>query len=315
MRNTTSPAFPGDGTPDDGDDAAINGLNCFWRAAKNDSDASHLCRYRRTINMWGMFKNDNHLAMGMNYPSKQEQPHRVLHQIESDAHTFCTSCAFSSACIAAGYDKRELAELHCLIEHIGPFEAGERIFHAGDAFRSIYAVRSGMVKTMTMGVEGREHVLGFYLPGEVVGLDAIYPERYPCDAIALEKTEFCRFSFPAMSNLAARVPIVLQHLLRMLSKELGMASHLAGDHTADERMAAFLIDLGERYMRLGMRDWSFRLGMSRTDIANHLRLASETVSRVLGRFRAQGLVNIEGRDVRLLDPVRMRELASPVLDP
>jgi CRP/FNR family transcriptional regulator len=260
-------------------------------------------------------KYDIQTVIGMKYPNKQELTHGVLYEIEKDAQTFCTSCAFSSACVAAGYDKRELAELHCLIEHTGPFEAGDHVFRAGETFRSIYAVRSGMVKTMNMGIEGREHVLGFYLPGEVVGLDAIYPERYPCDAIALEKTEFCRFSFPAMSDLAARVPIVLQHLLRMLSKELGMASHLAGDHTADERIAAFLVDLGERYMRLGIRDWSFRLGMSRADIANHLRLASETVSRVLGRFRAQGLVHIEGRDVRLLDPARMRELASPVLDP
>lgn len=254
-------------------------------------------------------------GMAPNHSGKSETPDRAPLVVEGDAYAFCTTCAFSSACVAAGYDKRELAELHCLIEHVGPFEPGAHVFRAGDRFRSIYAVRSGMVKTMTMGIDGREHVLGFYLPGEVVGLNAIYPERYPCDAIALEETEFCRFSFPAMSELAARVPIVLQHLLRMLSKELGMASHLAGDHTADERMAAFLVDLGERYMRLGVRDWHFRLSMSRTDIANHLRLASETVSRVLGRFRAQQLVYIEGRDVQLLDPTRMRALASPVLDP
>src|SRR5699024_179752 len=155
--------------------------------------------------------------------------------------------AFSGACIAAGYGKSDLYELHCLVEHTGPFEPGTHVFRTGDAFRAIYAVRSGMVKTVMVDADGREQVLGFYLPGEVVGLNAIYPEHYPCDAVTLEPTEFCRFSFPAMSALAARVPSVQQHLFRLLSKELGTASLLAGDHSADERMAAFLLDLGERF--------------------------------------------------------------------
>lgn len=207
-----------------------------------------------------------------------------------------------------------MAELHCLIEHVGPFQPGEYAFRNGDPFRAIFAVRHGMIKTVVVDTEGREQVLGFYLPGEVVGLDAIYPELYPCDAIALETTEFCRFSFPAMSALAARMPTVQQHLFRMLSKELGAASHLAGDHTADERLAAFLIDLGERYASRDISGTEYRLSMSRADIANYLRLAAETVSRVLGRFREQGLVDIEGRNVRLLDVPKLAELARSVLN-
>jgi len=233
---------------------------------------------------------------------------------DGDAHTFCTTCAFSNACVAAGYGKADMAELQCLIEHVGPFERGACVFRTGDAFRAIYAVRSGVVKTVLVDSEGQEQVLGFYLPGEVVGLNAIYPEHYPCDAVALETTEFCRFSFPAMSELAARVPTVQQHLFRLLSKELGTASLLAGDHSADERMAAFLLDLGERFATRGFSPTAFHLSMSRADIANYLRLAAETVSRVLGRFRTQGLVHIEGRDVELLDLDALRRLARCVLN-
>jgi CRP/FNR family transcriptional regulator, anaerobic regulatory protein len=161
--------------------------------------------------------------------------------------------------------------------------------------------------------DGREQVLGFYLPGEVIGLNAIYPDHFPCDAIALETSYFCRFSFPAMSALATRMPAVQQHLFRLLSKELGTASLLAGDHSADERMAAFLIDLGERYAVRGFSGTQFQLSMSRGDIANYLRLAAETVSRVLSRFRSQGLITIEGRELVLRDPPGLRKIGQSLL--
>ncbi|MGA9333784.1 MAG: helix-turn-helix domain-containing protein [Rudaea sp.] len=227
---------------------------------------------------------------------------------------FCSTCAFSGACLAAGYSKSELSELHCLVEHVGPFAAGEPVFRTRDPFRAIYAVRGGTAKTVVVNREGHEQVLGFYLPGEVIGLNAIYPEHYPCDAVALDPAYFCRFSFPAMSALAAKLPSVQQHLFRMLSKELGMATVLAGDHTADERMAAFLLDLGERYAARGFSGSRFRLAMSRNDIANYLRLAAETVSRVLSRFREQRMLQIDGRDLEILDVPRLRELASGALN-
>lgn len=233
---------------------------------------------------------------------------------DGDDVTFCSTCAFSSACLAAGYGKPELSELHYLVEHVGLFQRGEHVFRTGDPFRAIYAVRQGTVKTVVVNRDGHEQVLGFYLPGEVIGLNAIYPEKYPCDAIALESAEFCRFSFPAMSDLAARVPSVQRHLFRMLSKELGAASLLAGDHSADERMAAFLVDLGKRYSVRGFSGTRFTLSMSRSDIANYLRLATETVSRVLSRFRSQKLVHIEGRRVELLDVPALQNLASRVFN-
>lgn len=224
--------------------------------------------------------------------------------------TFCSVCAFSSACLAAGYGKPELAELHCLVEHVGPVAEGEHVFRAGAPFRAIYAVRGGTVKTTTIHHDGHEQVLGFYLPGEVIGLNAIYPEHYPCDAVALETSYFCRFSFPAMSALAARLPTVQQHLFRLLSRELGMASMLAGDHAADERVAAFLLDLGQRYAARGYSGTQFRLSMTRGDMANYLRLATETVSRVLTRFSQQGLLRIQGRQVEVLDMLRLKGVAG-----
>jgi CRP/FNR family transcriptional regulator len=144
-------------------------------------------------------------------------------------------------------------------------------------------------------------------------LNAIFPDHFPCDAVALENTRFCRFSFPAMSALATRMPAVQQHLFRLISKELGAVSLLAGDHSADERMAAFLIDLSVRYAARGFSATRFHLSMSRGDIANYLRLAAETVSRVLSRFRAQKLIEIDGRELALLDPEGLRKLGASLL--
>lgn len=228
---------------------------------------------------------------------------------DGDSMRFCSACAFSAACLSVGCGKPELSQLHCLVEHVGPVRVGAYAFRMGDPFRAIYGVRSGMVKTCTVDSEGREQVLGFYLPGEVVGLNAIYPDRFPCDAVALEPTQFCRFSFPAMSALASRLPALQQHLFRLLSKELGSTAQLAADHSADERIADFLLDLGERFEMRGFSGTHFRLSMSRGDIANYLRLAPETVSRVLTRFRSQGAIDIEGRSVVLRDRAALRASA------
>lgn len=229
-----------------------------------------------------------------------------------DAH-FCSTCAFAGVCAAVGYGKPELAALHCLVEHVGPFRAGDYVFRTGDPFRAIYAVRGGAVKTSIVDVDGREQILGFYLPGEIIGLNAIYPEHFPCDAMVLDTSWFCRFSFPAMSALAARIPAVQRHLFRMLSKELGAVSLLAGDHSADVRVAAFLMDLSMRYASRGFSGTRFRLNMSRGDIANYLRLAAETVSRVLGRLRDKKLIEIEGRELHVLDPAGLHGVGRALL--
>src|SRR5690606_10931069 len=101
---------------------------------------------------------------------------------DGEEQSFCSTCAFGSVCTARGVDKIALRDLHCLVEHVGNYRPGETIFRTGERFGAIYAVRQGTVKTRLVDIEGRELVLGFYLPGELVGLNAIHPEAYPCDA-------------------------------------------------------------------------------------------------------------------------------------
>ena len=232
---------------------------------------------------------------------------------DGDALTFCSTCAFSSACLSQGLDKAALGELHVLVEHIGPFHEGEHVFRQGDDFTAIAAVRAGTVKTYVVDPAGHEQVLGFFLPGEVIGLNAISQARYPCNAVALDTVMLCRFSFPRMTALAARMPGLQHQLFRLLSRDIRAAIRLGSDGTADERFAAFLVDLSQRLAARGFSATRFRLTMPRTDIGNHLRLAPETVSRVLKRFQDERLVAIDHREVELLDADALRALAAPVL--
>lgn len=232
---------------------------------------------------------------------------------DGDEYTFCSTCAFGAVCLSGGVDKIGLHDLHCLVEHVDTYRNGDAIFRSGDRFNAIYAVRKGTVKTRQVDLDGRELILGFHLPGELVGLNAIDPETYPCDAIALGRVEVCRFAFPALVTLAARIPSVQQELFRRLSRDIGNAALLAGDYSADERLAAFLINLGRRYAERGFPRHTLTLAMSRGDIANYLRLAAETVSRVLSRFRSQNLIRIEGRELELLNPDALRQLGQALL--
>ena len=232
---------------------------------------------------------------------------------DGDELTFCSTCAFSQACLAEGMDKRSLMDLHVLVEHVGPFHAGEHIFREGDPFEAIAAVRAGTVKTYMIDRDGREHVLGFHLPGEVIGLDAIDGETYPCNAVALDTAMLCRFSFPKIAVLATKLPGLQRHLFRLLSRDIGRAALLAGDWSADQRMAAFLIGLSRRLAARGFSPDRFQLTMARTDIANYLRLAPETVSRVLRRFQKDGLLLVDRREVELLEREKLAALADPIL--
>ena len=212
-----------------------------------------------------------------------------------------------------GFDKSRLGELHVLVAHVGPFAEGAHIFREGDPFEAIAAVRAGTVKTYVTDSEGREQVQGFFLPGEVIGLNAISSARYPCNAIALDSVMLCKFSFPGIAALATRVPGLQQQLFKLLSQDIGKAALLAGNYTADERLAAFLVSLSRRYAVRGFSRTRFRLTMTRTDIANYLRLASESVSRGFRRLQDTGIVAVDRREIELLDLPKLESMASSIL--
>lgn len=232
---------------------------------------------------------------------------------DSDDIQFCGNCSFAPWCLENGYDVSDLAELHVLVEHVGPIAEGEYIFREGETFDAIAGIRQGTVKTYVIDLNGKEQVQGFYLPGEVIGLSAISQGRYPCNAVALEPVQLCRFTFSRLATLSAKLPALQDRLFRLLSEDIGKAALLAGDFSAAERMAAFVVELSRRYRARGLPPGQFRLPMARVDIANYLGLAPETISRIIRRFQQDGLLHVQGRHVEISDLPRLSAMASNVL--
>jgi CRP/FNR family transcriptional regulator len=225
----------------------------------------------------------------------------------------CQDCSLFRLCIPVGIDQSELRELDRIILRHRPIQRGDHLFKDGEVFHSIYAVRSGSLKTYGLTADGREQVTGFFLPGEIVGLDAIGGGQHSCSARALETTSVCEIPFAELETLGERLPSLPKQMLRIMSKEMHhdqLLLMLLGKRTAEERLAAFLLSLSQRFGQRGYSSSEYNLSMSRNDIGNYLGLAVETVSRLFSRFQDDGVVAARGRHVRILDVPRLREMAA-----
>lgn len=222
----------------------------------------------------------------------------------------CSQCSLADLCLPVGLGQDDVEQLEAFVQPDGPIEEGEHVYRVGEPFRAIYAVRTGCLKSYVLDPDGEEEVLGFHLPGELAGLDAIYPNAHQCNAVALDTTTFCRLPYESLAELASRVPGLQRQIFRLMSKDIGTYQSLSGDLSAEERMAVFLLGLSERMKLRGYSPVHFLLLMPRRDIANYLRMATETVSRVLGRFQEEGLVQVARREIRLLDMDGLKSLGS-----
>ncbi len=222
----------------------------------------------------------------------------------------CDACPLGPACFSGAVGADLLGELDALIEHAAPAHAGSFLFHQGDPFRCISVVRLGTVKTYAVDRAGREQILGFHMPGDVIGFSAIDEGRYPCNAVALDTVTVCRLPFQRALDLTTRMPALQARLFGMMSREIARAARLSCSTNADERLAAFLIGMADRMAARGYSSTHWQLTMSRMDIASYLRLAPETLSRLLRRFQAEGLVMVDGREVEVRGRERLQALAT-----
>ncbi|HEY1991245.1 MAG TPA: fumarate/nitrate reduction transcriptional regulator Fnr [Gammaproteobacteria bacterium] len=226
----------------------------------------------------------------------------------------CSNCSLAQLCLPTGLDHDDLERMDDLVTRSTPLHEGDHLYRVGDKFEAVFAVRSGSFKSYTVDSEGREHVLRFHLPGELMGLKAIYPHRHITNAVALDTATVCVLPYGELSSLAAHIPNLQAQLVRLMSRDLAEAVTLAGDFTAEERLAAFLTGLSRRYAQRGFSAQEFNLTMSRRDIANYLRLAPETVSRVFARFEKDRFIAVERRAVQLLDAEKLHAMAKCMED-
>jgi CRP/FNR family transcriptional regulator, anaerobic regulatory protein len=224
----------------------------------------------------------------------------------------CADCSLRELCLPAGVDREDLGRLDTMVQRKRPLQRGESLFRAGDPLRSVYVASDGAFKTVVVNEAGEEHVLGFHLPGELFGLDAIGSGKHRCEAIALGEASVCELPFASLSTVASQLPSLQRQLLRVM----GQSADRDHDHVdvlsrrqASERIALFLHGLGERYQRIGQPGDDFQLPMSRDEIARYLGLALETVSRGFSRLHEDGVIAVRGRRVRILDAPALQAVA------
>lgn len=226
----------------------------------------------------------------------------------------CGECSLHRLCLPLGIDRNDLGHLDRIVSRRRPpLRRGEYLFHAGDPFRCVYVIRAGSLKTCASSREGEEQVTGFYLPGELVGLDAIAGGVHPCNACALETTAVCEIGYGDLEALSTKIPGLQRQLLRLMSCEILRDQNmmvLLGRMPAEERLATLLLNISTRFEQRGFSPWEFRLSMSRHDIGSYLGLAVETVSRLFSRLQAEGLLDVQRKQVRIRDAEGLYRLAG-----
>jgi CRP/FNR family transcriptional regulator len=203
-----------------------------------------------------------------------------------------------------GLTPEDVERLDDIVKHTRPLHRGDFLFRNGDRFRSLYVVKTGSLKTFAPSAEGGEQVLGFHLPGEIVGLDAIDKNAHACSARVLETSAICEVPFPRLEELTATIPSLQHQMFRLLSKEIAHDTDmllLLGKKSAEERLGAFLLSMSRRLAKRGLSATDFYLSMSRHEIGNYLGLAVETVSRLFTRFQEDGLMRVDRKHIELFD--------------
>jgi CRP/FNR family transcriptional regulator len=225
----------------------------------------------------------------------------------------CSSCNLRELCLPVDLDGAQIQRLDALTSLKRTFRRGEYLYRSGEQFRALYAIRTGFFKTQVLHEDGREQVTGFQMPGEIIGMDAISSDAHTCDAIALDDSEICEIPFNLLEELSRELPVLQRHLHKIMSREIvrdqGIMM-LLGSMRAEERLAAFLLNLSQRFSARGYSPNAFLLRMTRHEIGSYLGLKLETVSRTFSHFQEHGLLSVRVREVEIMDMLRLRSFVG-----
>ena len=225
----------------------------------------------------------------------------------------CSNCNLRELCMPMGLSDKELQRVDELVATRRTIKRGTSLFHNGEKFTSLYAIRTGFFKTSVNTEDGRDQVTGFQMAGEIIGLDGIVNEQHTCDAIALEDAEVCVLPFDRIEEISREVNSLQRHVHKIMSREI-VREHgvmlLLGSMRAEERLAAFLLNLVQRLHARGFSQSELVLRMTREEIGSYLGLKLETVSRTFSKFVEEGMVEVKQRHVRILDTEGLQRLVN-----
>ena len=227
--------------------------------------------------------------------------------------TACSNCNLRELCLPFGLSTEELARLDDMVSTRRRIKRGDHLYRAGEGFDAIYAIRSGFFKTDVLLEDGREQVTGFQMAGELLGLDGISTEHHTCNAIALEDSEICAIPFSRLEVLSREIHTLQHHFHKVMSREI-VRDHgvmmLLGTMRAEERLAAFLLNLSQRFTARGFSHAEFYLRMTREEIGSYLGLKLENVSRAFSKFQEEGYIAVQQKHIRILNVNGLKALMN-----
>ncbi len=226
----------------------------------------------------------------------------------------CSNCNLRELCMPVGLSSEELQKLDHLVATRRKVKQGGHLFSSGDAFTTLYAIRTGYFKTCMLSEDGREQVTGFQMAGEIIGLDGIVSDHHNCNAIALEDAEVCVMPFETIEELSREFPVLQRHVHKIMSREIVRENGvmmLLGNMRAEERLAAFLLNLVQRLHARGFSKSELVLRMTREEIGSYLGMKLETVSRTFSKFSDEGIIEVKQRNVKILNPDALKTLYDP----
>ena len=225
----------------------------------------------------------------------------------------CSSCNLRELCLPVGISEDQLTRLDDIVAARRAVARGEALFRSGEAFASLYAVRTGFFKTCVSSEDGRDQVTGFQMAGELLGLDGIGTDFHTCDAVALEDSQVCVIPYSQLEDLTRELSDLQRHFHKIMSREI-VRDHgvmlLLGSMRAEERLAAFLLNLTQRLRARGFSSSSLILRMTREEIGSYLGLKLETVSRAFSRFQDEGVLSVKQRHIEVLNPDALQKLVN-----
>jgi CRP/FNR family transcriptional regulator len=233
-----------------------------------------------------------------------------------ESQSRCAGCALRELCLSTGLAEGDMQRLDRIMTR-RRVAKGDVLYHMDDKFSSVYAVRLGHFKTYQVSTDGIEQITGFQMAGELLGMDGIGTDRHSSYAVALEDSEVCEIPFNRLEELFAEIPTLMRHFHRTMSREITRdqsAMLLLGNMQAEQRFAAFLVNLSTRYKTRGYSATSFQLRMSREEIGNYLGLTIESISRLLSKFKKMEWINVDKREITIndLDTLKLAALQTTV---
>ena len=222
-----------------------------------------------------------------------------------------SDCNLKGLCLPIAMDIKDIDKVDNIIKRSRPIQAGEHIYRTGDGFTSIFAVRSGSIKTYLLDDDGVEQVTGFYMPGEILGFDGIGTEKHGCNVMAMETSTVCEIPFERIEELSLQIPVLQRHFFQLISQQIEADHQMMltlSKKNAEGRVATLLLSLSRRFGRRNLSPNSLRLPMYRMDIGNFLGLTIETVSRTFSRLQKEGLIKVDGREIHINDHEQLQSI-------